>query len=86
MNLLRCLVLMCLALPAIGLASPQASAREVLIGSTSYEARPIRDTINIGGREGQFRGLRFDVRQSDVEVLEFRVVYGNGSSEDFRVR
>jgi len=49
-NLLRCLVIMCLALSAIGLASPQASAREVLIGSTSYEARPIRDTINIGGR------------------------------------
>lgn len=85
-NLLRSLVLVCLALSAIGLASPQASARDVLIGSTSYEARPIRDTINIGGREGQFRGLRFDVRQSDVEVLEFRVVYGNGSSEDFRVR
>ena len=85
-NLLRSLVLVCLALSAIGLASPQASARDVLIGSTSYEARPIRDTINIGGREGQFRGLRFDVRQSDVEVLEFRVVYGNGSSEDIKVR
>jgi len=86
MNLLCRVVFVCMALVAIGLASPQASAREVLIGSTSYEARPIRDTITIGGREGQFRGLRFDVRQSDVEVLEFRVIYGNGSSEDFRVR
>lgn len=80
------LVFLCLVLSVMAGASPPASAREVLIGSTTYQARPVRDTIDIGGREGQFRGLRFDVRQGDVEVLEFRVIYGNGSSEDFRVR
>lgn len=86
MTLLGRLVFLCLVLSVMAGASPPASAREVLIGSTTYQARPVRDTIDIGGREGQFRGLRFDVRQGDVEVLEFRVIYGNGSSEDFRVR
>jgi len=67
------------------LAGP-ASAREVPIGSITFEARPEREVINVGGREGEFRGIRFEVRQSDVEVLDLRIVYGNGQTEDVRVR
>lgn len=62
-------------------------AREVPIGSITYEGRPEqREVINVGGREGEFRAFRFEVRQSDVEVLDVRVVYGNGQTEDIRIR
>ena len=70
---------------AASFAGP-AEAREVPIGSITYEARPEREVINVGGREGEFRGIRFEVRQSDVEVLDLRIVYGNGQTEDVRVR
>ncbi len=63
-----------------------AQAKEVTIGTINHEARPTRDVIEIGGREGQFRAIRFEVRQSDVEVLDLRIVYGNGQTEDIRVR
>lgn len=63
-----------------------AQAREVPIGSVTYEARPEREVINVGGREGEFRAIRFEVRQNDVEVTDLRFVYANGSTEDVRVR
>jgi hypothetical protein len=63
-----------------------AAAREVPIGSITFQAQPEREVINVGGREGEFRGFRFEVRQSDVEVLDLRIVYGNGQTEDVRVR
>jgi hypothetical protein len=61
-----------------------AEAREVSIGSITYDARPEREVINAGGEA--FRSIRFEVRQSDVEVIDIRVVYDNGLSEDIRVR
>jgi hypothetical protein len=63
-----------------------AEAREVPIGSITHEARPEREVINVGGRDGEFRGFRFEVRQNDVEVLDLRIVYGDGRTEDVRVR
>jgi len=66
------------------LAGGVAQAREVSIGSITYDARPEREVINAGGEP--FRSIRFEVRQSDVEVLDIRVVYDNGATEDIRVR
>lgn len=63
-----------------------AQAGEQVIGTTSYQAQPLRETLNIGSREGQFKALRMEVRQSDVEVLDLKIVYGNGASEDIPVR
>jgi hypothetical protein len=63
-----------------------AEAREVPIGSITYDARPEREVINVGGSEGEFRGFRFEVRQSDVEVQDIRIVYSSGQTEDVRVR
>ena len=73
-------------LVAAGLFSPAAAAREFQIGSITYEARPEREVINLSGRDGDIRAMRFEVRQSDVEVLDLRVVYQNGQTEDIRVR
>lgn len=66
------------------LGGAAVEAREVSIGSITYEARPEREVVNVGGEA--FRSVRFEVRQSDVEVLDIRVVYDNGASEDIRVR
>jgi hypothetical protein len=82
--------------PTIWFAGP-AMAREVPLGSITYEAGPERQVLNagwsegkflafVGGREGEFRGFRFEVRQSDVEVLGLRFVYGSGQTEDVRIR
>ena len=70
---------------ATSLAGP-AIAKEVAIGSAVYEPRPQRDVVEVGGREGAFKAIRFEVRGNDVEVLGLRVVYGNGSTEDINVR
>lgn len=69
-----------------GLFATAAEAREFPIGSITYEARPEREVINLSGRDGDIRAMRFEVRQSDVEVLDLRVIYQNGQSEDIRVR
>ena len=63
-----------------------AQAREVPIGSITYDARPEREVINVGGGDGEFRGFRFEVRQSDVEVQDIRIVYNNGQTVDVRIR
>lgn len=75
-----------IVLGSVGLGALAAEAREFPIGSITYEARPEREVINLGGRDGDIRALRFEVRQSDVEVLDLRVVYNNGQTEDIRVR
>lgn len=73
-----------IGLSCLGVAP--AVAREVPIGSVTYDAAPQREVINVGGREGEFRAFRFEVRQNDVEVLDLRIVYANGQTEDVRVR
>jgi hypothetical protein len=75
-----------IAISLSALLSGPAVAREVPIGSITYEARPQREVINVGRREGEFRAFRFEVRQNDVEVLDLRLVSGNGQTEDVRVR
>lgn len=75
-----------LALAAWPLAAGSAQAREQLIGTAVYEQRPQRDVVEVGAREGAFKAIRFEVKGSDVEVLDLRIVYGNGATEDIRVR
>lgn len=79
-------LLAALIIGAAGMMATAAEAREFPIGSITYEARPEREVINLNGRDGDIRAMRFEVRQSDVEVLDLRVIYQNGQSEDIRVR
>ena len=75
-----------IALAVAALAAPVALAKEQVIGTVNFAGAVQRDVIDVGGREGQFVGLRMEARQSDVEVIDLKVVYGNGSGEDIRVR
>ena len=45
-----------------------------------------RDSIDVGRREGRFRAIRLHVRGADVEVLDLRVIYANGTPDDISVR
>ena len=44
-----------------------------------------RDSIRVGRREGRFQAIRLAARGNDVEVLDLKVVYGNGNPDDIRV-
>lgn len=63
-----------------------AVAKEVPIGTISHDGKSQRAIISVGGRDGQFRAIRFEVRQADVEILGLTVAYGNGAREDLKVR
>jgi hypothetical protein len=45
-----------------------------------------RDTLEVGRREGRFKAIRLHVRGADVEMLDLRVIYANGSPDDIPVR
>jgi hypothetical protein len=81
------LALACVAI-VLGLSFTVADAstgREYPIGTINYEAQPEREVINVRRGEGAFRGIRLEVRQSDVEIRDLRVTYDDGSSDVIRV-
>jgi hypothetical protein len=45
-----------------------------------------RDSIEVGRREGRFKAIRLLVRGADVEVLDLKVVYAGGQTDDISVR
>ncbi len=45
-----------------------------------------RDSIRVGRRDGRFEAIRLYARDSDVEILDLKVVYGNGEVDDISVR
>jgi hypothetical protein len=45
-----------------------------------------RDSISVGRREGRFKAVRLHVRGADVEILDLKVIYTNGTPDDIRVR
>jgi hypothetical protein len=67
------------------LAGP-AFSKDQLLGTAVYEAKPNRDVIAVGAREGAFKAIRLEVLRSEVEILDLTVVYGNNTTEDLRVR
>ena len=45
-----------------------------------------RDSIAVGRREGRFKAIRLHVRGADVEMLDLKVVYANGTPDDIPVK
>jgi hypothetical protein len=45
-----------------------------------------RDSIQVSRREGRFKAIRLAARGNDVEILDLKVVYGNGNPDDLDVR
>jgi len=75
------------ALGMMTAGSVQVLAKEQLLGTATFQAARVqRDTVNVGAQQGTFRALRMQVRQSDVEVLDLKVIYGNGAPDDIPLR
>jgi hypothetical protein len=64
---------------------PVAGWSELGCQQVSFIGRD-RDIIRVGRREGRFRAIRLRVRGTDVEMLDLKVVYGNGAPDDIPVR
>jgi len=77
---------MAAALCLMTAGSMQSQAREQLLGTATFKAHVQRDTVKVGIREGAFRAIRMEVHGSRVEVLDLKVIYGNGAPDDIPLR
>lgn len=87
MRYLRYVFLAGLALIA-SVAAPSYSFAErwEMLGEQSVGFRADRDVIRVGRTEGRFERLKLRVLRNDIELLDARVVYGNGEVDELRVR
>lgn len=76
------------AIAGLSMLAPAAVAQAKLdpLGSVVHDAKPIRSVIDVPRRPGGYVGLRMDIERSEVEILDLKVVYGNGVAEDFKVK
>ncbi|MBO0763653.1 MAG: hypothetical protein J2P50_03545 [Hyphomicrobiaceae bacterium] len=44
------------------------------------------DTVRVGRRDGRFKSIRLHVRGADINILDLKVVYGNGEPDHVPVR
>ncbi len=58
----------------------------VLLGRRKVGFLVDRDVIEVGQKEGRFDRLLLSVKRNDIEILDIRVVYANGQSDELRVR
>jgi hypothetical protein len=79
-------MMMLAATMVLALSGPALTQEWELLGSTAHEPRVERSIINVGGDEGRFRAIRLEVRRHDAEILDLKIVYGNNTAEDIRVR
>jgi len=56
------------------------------LGSKSVGFLVDRDTIPVGGQEGRFRKILLRVLNNDVDLMDVRVVYGNGEPDNLTYR
>jgi hypothetical protein len=45
-----------------------------------------RDVVQVGRQDGDFSKIQLRVKNNDIEILDLKVVYGNGQMDDIRVR
>ena len=56
------------------------------LGQREVTFRVERGTIEVGRDAGRFNKLRFVVRGNAVEVVDVKVTFGNGETQDVQVR
>lgn len=56
------------------------------LGCVRVSRRGDRDQINVGRREGRFKAIKLKAVGADIEVLDLKVIYGNGEPDDIQVR
>jgi hypothetical protein len=77
------------ALLTAGLVSSQANAQPaqwVRLGCQNVGFNVDRDVIRVAGQSGTFSAIRLRVANNAIHLLDLKVVYGNGTSDDIQVR
>ncbi|MDX2157036.1 MAG: hypothetical protein SFW09_11065 [Hyphomicrobiaceae bacterium] len=69
-----------------GKAAVQRPGRWELLGTQKVGFAVDRDVVRVGRQDGRFRAIKLRVRDNDLELRDLKVVYGNGTTEDFVVR
>ena len=64
---------------------PAAAAQWVKLGEQRVGFNVDRDTIEVGRQEGSFRALKLVVRGADIFVIDMKVTFGNGETQDLVV-
>src|SRR5215212_9394664 len=78
------LALLLLAIPA---ASTGAQAQQwVQLGCRDVDLNVERDIIRVGKADGGFAAIRLRAAGNTVQVLDLKVIYANGESDDIPVR
>jgi hypothetical protein len=68
-------------------ASTAAQAQQwVQLGCREVDLNVDRDVIRVGARDGRFSAVRLRAAGNAVQVLDLKVVYGNGNADDIPVR
>lgn len=75
-----------LALVAAGAARADDDAGWEKLGEKEVAFRGDRDVIPVGAQDGRFDALRLHVTGNGLELLDLKVVFGNGESQDVTVR
>ena len=57
-----------------------------LLGSQAVGFIADRDVVQVGRQDGDFSKIQLRVKNNDIEILDLKVVYGNGQMDDIRVR
>ncbi len=56
------------------------------LGSQRVSFNVERDTIRVGRQEGRFDAVKLRFLNNDVELVSARITFGNGQTEDLRLR
>lgn len=56
------------------------------LGCQKVSFRVDHDVVHVGRHEGRFKAIRVYARGGDVEMLDLRVIYGDGEPDDLPVR
>lgn len=73
-------------LPASQPAQAQPQAAWVQLGCRDVNLTLERDVIRVGRRDGRFSHIRLRTVGNAVQLLDVKVVYGNGAPDDLPVR
>ncbi len=72
--------------PGPGMGMGMGGGGWVFLGQRQVRFRAEQDTIAVGATDGRFRRIGLEVTENDVEFIDLRVFFANGTSVDVPVR
>jgi hypothetical protein len=70
----------------LSLLIPAQAGDWELLGERTVRFVTDRDTISVSSSEGRFSKLKLKVRRNGIELLDVKVIFGDGTSQDLKVR